>query len=131
MKHYFYFKKGQMVPQWLLRQRDADTKEVLSMAQFKVNGKVLVNDETGDAIIWPASQRFQALIHVERGNLTIDSGGAGYINSIFWGSSPRTRGWGTNMISPLTHARRVGLDVRSTTRCKPLPDNFNRRGGTE
>lgn len=134
MRHYFHFKKGQMVPQWLLRQRDADTKEMLPMAQFKVNGKVMVDDETGDAIIWPASKRFQHIIYVSGSNLLLDTDDANSINSFFGYSARRTltsfsMRRGDTRSSPLTNARRCGFDVRSTTKCKPLPDSFERIGG--
>lgn len=134
MKHYFYFKKGQMVPQWLLRQRDADTKEVLPMAQFKVNGKVMVDDKTGDAVIWPASKRFQHIIYVYdygRSALLLDTNDAGSINQ-FWGYSDHRRttvfgvGRGDKKCSPLTSARRSGVDVRTTTHCVPIPTEFKR-----
>lgn len=136
MKHHFYFKKGQMVPQWLLRQRDADTKEVLPVAQFKVNGKVMVDDKTGAAIIWPASKRLQHIIYVKGDNLLLDTDDAGSINH-FFGFSDRRKTTvfrlvsGDNKCSPLTRARRSGFDVRTTTKCKQLPDNFDRRGGAE
>lgn len=136
MKHYFYFKKGQIVPQWLLRQRDGDTNEVLQFAQFKVNGKVMVDDKTGHAVIWPASKRFHHIIYVNCLNRTIqlDTDDNNSINS-FFGYAPRhtlaifsIRNNDTRT-SPLTNARRGGLDVRSTTKCIPIPYNFDRRGG--
>ena len=67
MKHYFYFKKGQMVPQWLMRQRENGTMQVVHVAQFKVNGKVMVDDKTGNAIIWPASQQALPAHHLREG----------------------------------------------------------------
>lgn len=136
MKHYFYFKKGQMVPQWLLRQRDADTKEVLPAAQFKVNGKVMVDDKTGDAIIWPASKRLKRIIYVYNfgRNLLLDTDDVGSINHFFGFSDHRKSTVfrlvsGDNKCSPLTRARRSGFDVRTTTKCKLLPDRFERKKG--
>ena len=136
MKHYFYFKKGQLVPQWLLRQRDADTMEVLSVAQFKVNGKVMVDDKTGDAIIWPANKRFTHIIYVDgkKKSIILDTDDNNSINSFFGYSARRTltsfsiRRDDTRS-SPLTNARRLGVDVRSTTRCSPIPERFERRTG--
>ena len=132
MKHYFYFKKGQLVPQWLLRQRDADTMGVLSVAQFKVNGKVMVDDKTGDAIIWPASKRGQHLIYVKGDNLLLDIDDANSINNFFGYSARRTLTLFSlrkfdQRTSPLTVARRLGTNIRTTTKCEPLPDRFERR----
>lgn len=118
------------------RQRDADTKEVLPVAQFKVSGKVMVDDKTGAAIIWPASKHFRYIIYGYGfgRNLLLDTDDAGSINH-FFGFSDRRKttffSWesGDKKRSPLTNARRSGLDVRSTTRCQPLPDRFERRKG--
>lgn len=133
MKHYFHFKKGQMVPQWLLRQRDADTKEVLPMAQFRVSGKVMVDDETGEAIVWPASKRYQYLIYVYGCNRSVllDTDDSGSRNRFFtFGSLSE---WSLfnqwKIVRPLVRARRDGHKVYTTTKCKPLPDNFDRREG--
>lgn len=136
MKHYFYFKKGQQVPQWLLRQRDSDTNEVLQLAQFRVNGKVMVDDKTGHAVIWPANKRFRHIIYVNGLNrpIRLDTDDHNSINSFFGYASRHTltsfsvRGNDTRT-SPLTNARLGGIDIRSTTKCSPLPDNFDRRGG--
>lgn len=126
MKHYFYFKKNQMVPQWLMRQRDADTLEVLPMATFKVNGKLMVDDKTGSAIIWPANRRFQHIINVYgfKRSVLLDTDDADSINSLF-GYLDRQR-VNDQRTSPLTNARRHGFDVRSTTKCLPIPENFSR-----
>ena len=51
MKHYFHFKKGQSVPQWLLRVLDSDTKESLDICSFMVNGKVMLDDETVEGLL--------------------------------------------------------------------------------
>ena len=128
MKHYFYFKKGQPVPQWLLRQRFADTMEVAQLATFKANGKVMVDDETGKAIIWPASKRMQCVIHAYgfHRSLRIDTDDKGSVNHLF-GFSPD--GYCAARVTPLARARRHGHDIRTTTKCKPLPDNFDRSGG--
>lgn len=134
MKHYFYFKKGQMVPQWLLRQRDANTKEVLPVAQFRVNGKVMVDDKTGDAIIWPASKRFQHIIYGYGygREVLLDTDDAGSMNNFYGYSDRRTTTvfgvrHGDSNCSPLTSARRLGVDIFTTTKCSPIPENFSRR----
>lgn len=133
MKHYFYFKKGQMVPQWLMRQRDADTKEVLSMAQFKGNGKVMVDDDTGEVTIWSASRRMQCLIsvygHDKSVLLDTDDSGSKNIFCIFWPQFEWVKSNKCKKIAPLVRARQCGQKVYTTTKCKPIPDNFDRRGG--
>ena len=138
MKHYFYFKKGQIVPQWLLRQRDADTKEVLTAARFKVNGKVMVDDKTGAAIIWPASKHVKCIVYIYAfgRNLLLDTDDANSINRFFGYSARQTLTFfsqrkGDQRTSPLTNARRSGFDIRSTIKCEPLPDRFERRKGSD
>lgn len=128
MKHYFYFKKGQPVPQWLIRQRFADTMEVAQLATFKVNGKVMVDDETGKAIIWPASKRMKCVIHACGYSrcLRLDTDDKGSMNYLF--------GWCPDeifgaMATPLARARRHGHDIRTTTKCLPIPEHFERQQG--
>lgn len=133
MKHYFYFKKGQSVPQWLMRQRDVDTKQVMPMLQFKVSGKVMVDDVTGAAFIWPASKRPQCFIFacaLDR-PILLDIAELGSANYLF--SYNRAFEWSVRsrkkIFSPLTLARWGGQKIHTTTKCAPLPDNFDRRGG--
>lgn len=133
MKHYFYFKKGENVPQWLLRQRDGDTGEVISVAQFNVNGKVMVDDQTGQAVIWPANKRFNHIIFVDgkNKNIVLDTDDSNSINSFFVHSARYTTSWfctrkGDCRVSPLTNARQHGFCIRTTVKCSPLPCNFNR-----
>lgn len=120
MKHYFHFKKGQSVPQWLLRVRDSDTKESLDICQFMVNGKVMLDDETGDTIIWPAKKWAKAVIYGDSQgcNIRLDAGGNRYQNYMFL--------YGVGKLSPLSLARKHGMDPYTTTKCLPLPDHFER-----
>ena len=122
MKHYFYFKKGQDVPQWLLRQRDANTGESLSVAQFKSNGKVMVDDSTGSAVMWAASKRNKCLIYVDGGKrpVSLDTDDRGSQNYAF--TFPR---YGKK-VQPLVSARNNEVNVVTTTRCTPIPAHFDR-----
>lgn len=121
MKHYFHFKKGQSVPQWLLRVLDADTMEPINTAAFKSNGKVMVDDETGKAIIWPASKRFSCVVKVDGQGKSLFVDAWGFNNTMF--------GFDAKPLSPLSLARKHGMDPYTTTKCLPLPANFERFSG--
>lgn len=123
MKHYFYFKSGQSVPQWLLRVRDRDTMEQINTAWFKVNGKVMLDDATGNTIIWPSSKRFSCVIRVDTQGRPFTVDAWGYDNTMF--------GFDVKPLSPLSLARKHGMDPYTTTKCQPLPPKFNRLASKE
>ena len=124
MKHCFYFKKGNPVPQWLVNQTNAYTGDAMPTCTFGAFGKVIFDDETGKSVLWavkkkPKNQSILKLesvsgAHIKLGDATFYVGG-NYRNKIW--------------VSPLSHARRCGLDIRTTTRCLPIPDDFERVGG--
>ena len=115
MKHYFYFKKGMAVPQWLLRVRCNDVE--VSGAVFTTNGRVMVDTSTGEAVIWPASKRMSAMITISNLVNAVVDAGTGY-NSIYLFC---------RLMSPLALARSHGLQIRSTTRCELIPSEFQRK----
>lgn len=131
MKYYFYFKKGQPVPQWLLSVRYTDPEEIANVAQFRTNGKVMVDSTTGDVIMWPTSKRMKYIILVANGDRTTRIGfEQGAVNHLFT-FGPATKEWAsgnrsTKFMRPLVRARRCGHNIRTTTKCLPLPENFER-----
>lgn len=128
MKHYFYFKKGQPVPTWLFRPTSLGVNQWMT---FTANGKVMVDDQTGQAFIWPTDRHYRSIIRSS--GHAFDCGGPDFTN-LMWAYGPRSIGSFKRkhkQIAPLVSARMGGVDIRTTTKCKPLPDNFDRRGGTE
>lgn len=119
MKHFFYFKKGSGVPQWLLRVLNSESGDIVNCAKFKANGKVMVDDATGKSLIWPASKRFSCLIVIDGGglSLSVDAGGFDCENVMYCFKGRR---------SPLSVARSHGHDVMTTTKCIRIPDEFKR-----
>lgn len=132
MKHYFYFEKGQPVPQWLMRQRNSDNMGVASLATFKSNGKVMVDSETGDAFIWPSSKRFTYLLGLKGSkNITIDVEDTRLFNHMYMYSPRRTKHTyslrnGDKRTSPLVAMRSAGFAIRTSTKCLPIPETFQR-----
>ncbi len=131
MKHYFHFKKGQSVPQWLMRVRDSDTMEQLNTAVFKVNGKVMLDDATGNATIWSASKRFSCVVEISGlgRSVRVDTDDKGSHNHLFLSDHHSTNCHKGKKISPLSLARRHGHDIYTTTKCQPLPAHFERLRG--
>lgn len=123
MKHYFYFKKGQPVPTWLFRPTNPDVS--WSMA-FTANGKVMVDDETGKATIWPTDRYYRSII---TGNGSpFDCGGPNFTNSMWaYGHlsflDPKLK---HKLIAPLVSSRRSGNNICTTTKCIPIPEKFER-----
>lgn len=131
MKHYFYFKKGQPVPQWLMSVRYTDPEEIANVAQFRTNGKVMVDSTTGGVIMWPASKRMRCIILVANGSRPTKVGFEQEgINHLFT-FGPATKEWAsgnrsTKFMHPLVRARRCGHNIHTTTKCQPLPERFER-----
>ena len=126
MKHYFTFKKGQPVPTWLFRPIGQDTEGWMT---FTANGKVMVDDETGQAFIWPTDRHYHSII---RGTgQAFDCGGPDFTN-LMWAYSPQSIGTFRHKhkwTAPLVSARRRGVGIRTTTKCLPIPDLFTRYAG--
>lgn len=119
MKHYFYFKKGQAVPQWLLSIVDRITNKPISRAVFGMKGKAMVDDSCGDVILWPANKRDKQLFITIRGNDWSMGDTVGRMIMYRWVKGKRTT-------SPLVAARGHSLNIRSTTKCQPIPETFQR-----
>lgn len=133
MKHYFYFKKGQPVPKWILWWFDSKANYSKQAGTFKTNGKVMVDVVTGEVIIWPSDKRCKSIIFVQAIHGVEYSLQTAKI--IAFKYSPRQTKHtfslriGDKRTSPLTGARRAGYDIRTTTKCLPIPEHFERRKG--
>ena len=86
MKHYFYFKKGQPVPTWLFRPTSLDPNQWM---MFTANGKVMVDDQTGQAFIWPTDPYYRSIIHSS--GHAFDCGGPDFTN-LMWAYRPLSIG---------------------------------------
>lgn len=120
MKHYFYFKKGQLVPQWLVRQTNADTGGAIPACKFGSFGKVMFDSDTGKSVLWSVKKKpkNQSILKVdEMSGVHIKLGKT----TFYVGGNYRNRVW----VSPLSHARRYGRDIRTTTKCLPIPEHFD------
>lgn len=137
MKHLFYFKKGEKVPQWLMAFfKDGILKNTDGV--FCVNGKVCVDDKTGNAYLWVAKKHRKHVVHfnintddnepLSDGNLSgSGSMGIGRLNFVtFSVNNHLYRKRAKLNVSPLTMLRRNGEEITTSTKCKPLPDQFNR-----
>ena len=129
MKHYFYFKKGQPVPTWLFRPTSLVPNQWMT---FTANGKVMVDDQTGQAFIWPTDQHYRSIIHSS--GHPFDCGGPDFTN-LMWTYRPLSFGFFKRrhkQIAPLVSARIGGVDIRTSTKCLPIPAHFERcKGGEE
>ena len=123
MKHYFTFKKGQPVPTWLFRPTSS---EITQWMTFTANGKVMVDDETGQAFIWPTDRHYRSIIHYS--GHAFDCGGPDFTN-LMWTYGPLSIGSlkrKHKQIAPLVSARRAGVNIYTSTKCPPIPEHFNR-----
>ena len=128
MRHYFYFKKGQPVPAWLFRPTSLDPNQWMT---FTANGKVMVDDQTGQAFIWPTDPYYHSIVHSS--GHPFDCGGPDFTN-LMWTYRPLSIGSFKRrhkQIAPLVSARMGGVDIRTTTKCLPIPAHFERCKGSE
>ena len=137
MNHLFYFKKGDKVPQWLYSV-SVGGNFVDSDFKFCTAGKVLCDDVSGHCYIWPSKNRFRYIAKIKNISDAIISG-AGECKSgscethMFFATGRKSFGKvlsGTVRVklnvSPLTVARLLGYDIRTSTKYDRIPDAFQR-----